>query len=109
MVTEECPSVGYAYHTNPRNRKKHLMLGSSSSLLAFWLSAHMHTIYIIYNIIFQLYTGKKSLPLMFGQVTSPYQQHMNCYQTLIIYTSIYQYIIFGPLDGLANPSKHQRG
>ena len=46
---------------------------------------------------------------MFGQVTSPYQQHMNCYQTSTIYTSIYQYIIFGPLDGLANPSKHQRG
>ena len=28
-----------------------------SSLLAFWLSAHMHTFYIIYNITFQLYTG----------------------------------------------------
>ena len=46
---------------------------------------------------------------MFGQVTSPNQQHMNCYQTTTIYTIIYQYIIFGPLDGLANPSKHQRG
>ena len=72
-------------------------LGVISSLLAFWLSAHVHTIYIIYNIIFQLYTGKKGLPLMYGQVTIPYQQHMNCYQTSTIYTSIYQYIIFGTL------------
>ena len=64
-----------------------------SSLLAFWLLAHMHILYIIYYITFQIYTGilfiKKGLPLMFGQVTNPYQQHMNCYQTSTIYTRIY--------------------